>query len=376
MSLDAKTKQALSKLYTDPESGFGSKTAFVKGAKEAGISATQKQIGEWFDSQGVNQIFRAPPIKRADYAKIQCRWGRGCFQADLMDVSKYSGSNKGVTFLLNVIEVPTKYVWSFPLKNKTPTLVAKHLRTVWNDFHAVKPKHVIDLRTDDGNEFKGAVNTLNKELGVMHQTTVNKRSMGMVESLHKVFWNFFRRWSAVNDNRSDFITQLPKFVTNYNNRKHTTTKEKPTDLFHERKETPLLKPQPANKMKAGDLVRIRREKQIFDKASFLPSASDQVYVLVSYKGRRWVLKNNKSGHELEDLYLERELIPVKEVSTEVLVEKAIKERNKVARTVRKNKQETAFQLTKGEKRRLKPVKKTRAVKTPARFRGDGIVFYD
>jgi predicted DNA-binding protein with PD1-like motif len=402
-------KRTLTQLYADPKSGFSSKAMFVKSAQQAGVNATQKQIKEWYDSQGVTQLFRVPPIKRSDYGKITCRWGRGCFQADLMDISKFSASNKGVTFLLSVIEVPTRYVWSFPLKQKTPTLIAPLFAKVIRDFHKVKPNHVIDLRTDEGSEFKGAVKTLFKKEGVMHTTTLNKSSMGMIESLHKVFWSFFKKWSAVNDNKTNFVSQLDNFVENYNNRVHSSVGKKPIDLFTGKVSLPIISPQPGNKLKIGDLVRIRREKKIFEKASFLPGVSDQVYKLEKSVGRRWILKNEKSGHELEETYLERQLVPIKQVDTEVRVEEAERVRNKEARVRRLNKQEPAFKgvqpkpkdivraitkpvrffqedvVKKVSAPRKEAVKKKiveevsarpkRNVTKPVRFRGDGIAFY-
>jgi hypothetical protein len=123
--------------------------------------------------------------------------------------------------------------------------------------------------------------------------------MGMIESLHKVFWNFFRRWSAVNQNRQDFISALPKFVKNYNNREHSTTKQNLKTRFFNKKPIPLFQHQSPLLFDVGDRVRIRRERQRFEKSSFLSTVSDQVYELVNHTGQRWQLKNIKSGHVLE-----------------------------------------------------------------------------
>jgi hypothetical protein len=52
----------------------------------------------------------------------------------------------------------------FPPKRKSPTNGAKHLKTVYCEFHAIEPDHVIVVATDDGSAFKGAVNKLNNEV--------------------------------------------------------------------------------------------------------------------------------------------------------------------------------------------------------------------
>lgn len=368
--LPDKTKAKLRELYTDPEKGLTSKKNFIKNARDAGILASNKDIGTYYDSLASNQIFARP--SKNTYTKIQCQWGRGCLHADLMDVSKFSTHNNGVTFLLNVIEVETKYIWSFPLKSKKPKEVAQHLETVYNDFHEQEPRHFISLRTDDGNEFKGAVNTLNKKMGVKHERTTNKNAMGMIESLHKSFWDFFRRWSAVNNNNFNFVSVLPSFVKNYNNREHSTTKEKPITLFTGKKPIPYTKKQPDLKYKVGDRVRIKRKKDQFEKASFLPTLSDQVYELVESNGRRWTIKNINNNNELKTTYLERELVKVKGSPEQISVEPAIRQRNKEATTRRRNKQEKAFQLDEGERRRLQPRQSKRSAKKPERYRGSGI----
>lgn len=368
MSLSNKTKTLLKAIYTDPEVGFTSKRVFIQQAKAVGVKASMKKIGEFYDSLTVNQVFKKAP--KPLYTKISCFYGRGCFQADLMDVSRYSGSNKGVTFLLNVIEVETKYIWSFPLKSKQPSEVAPHLATVYENFQEKMPNHVMTLQTDQGNEFKGAVNDVNKKHNVKHTRTLNKFAMGVVESLHKAFWDYFRRWSAVQGNKLNFISVLPNFVKNYNNRIHTSTKKKPIDLFTGKEPLPLYERQPGLKLKKGQFVRIKRAQNQFEKASFLPKYSDQVYELVKNEGRRWTLKNSKNGNVLQTTYLERELLKVDGPNSEdIQLEKAIVKRNKEARTKRLNKREPAFKLSEGEKERLKPERSgRRKAVAPIRFR--------
>lgn len=41
------------------------------------------------------------------------------WSADLIDMKEFANSNKGTKFLLNVIDLFSKYAWSVPLKDKT-----------------------------------------------------------------------------------------------------------------------------------------------------------------------------------------------------------------------------------------------------------------
>ena len=336
----------LKQLLVDPKSGLTNRTTFIKRAKELNIDLTKKQIGEYYDKQVVNQVFKQLKTNRKNHRKISCAYGRGCLHADLMDIQKFSRHNNGYRFLLTIVEYPTRYCWSYPLKNKQPRTVAPALKKAYDSFLKVEPNHIINLQTDDGSEFKGAVNSLNKKYQVRHVRTVNKNAMGLVESQHKTFWNFFRRWSAVNQNRLDFVQHLPDFVYNYNTRIHSVTKEKPDDLFHGRKPVPIFHVNwNDNLYSIGDQVRIKRKGNLFDKNSFLPTLSNAVYSLVKQVGPRWVLKNDK-GNELKTKYLERELVRINDVDDPIeqesqvprRLEQAISARDREARTRRLNRQ--------------------------------------
>ena len=41
------------------------------------------------------------------------------WQADLVDMQSFARGNKGIKFLLTVIDVLSKRAWAVPLKNKT-----------------------------------------------------------------------------------------------------------------------------------------------------------------------------------------------------------------------------------------------------------------
>ena len=67
------------------------------------------------------------------------------YSADLVDMSQYSKVNKGIHFLLTIIDVYSRYAWVVPLKNKTAL-------EVLNSFKSINqiPKN---LWVDEGKEF-------------------------------------------------------------------------------------------------------------------------------------------------------------------------------------------------------------------------------
>lgn len=63
-----------------------------------------------------------------------------------MDMAKYTKDNDGITFILLVIDIFSKYVWLQPLQKKTGAETAKAFSAILQTGR--KPKR---LRTDKGN---------------------------------------------------------------------------------------------------------------------------------------------------------------------------------------------------------------------------------
>jgi transposase InsO family protein len=76
--------------------------------------------------------------------KIDDQWS-----ADLMDMVKFNKYNRGVAFVLVVIDVFSKYLWLRPLKDKKWATVAKPLEDII--LEGSTPRR---FRTDRGQEFK------------------------------------------------------------------------------------------------------------------------------------------------------------------------------------------------------------------------------
>ena len=52
------------------------------------------------------------------------------WSADLIDMREFSKDNKGYNYLLNVIDIFSKYSWSIPLKTKTGLEATKAFETI------------------------------------------------------------------------------------------------------------------------------------------------------------------------------------------------------------------------------------------------------
>lgn len=93
-------------------------------------------------------------------------WG-----ADLVDMSKIKNKNKRITFLLNIVDIYSRYAYSIPLKNKLGAEILKALESV-----ARTPKL---LWVDEGTEFynKDVKSWCNKHAVTMYSTHSGLKSV-------------------------------------------------------------------------------------------------------------------------------------------------------------------------------------------------------
>ena len=85
-------------------------------------------------------IKRRFPTRRVRVGGVDDTWS-----ADLVDMQSFSKCNDGVKYLLNVIDVFSKYAWSIPLHDKTGKAIVKALDSIKE-----RPRN---LWVDRGGEF-------------------------------------------------------------------------------------------------------------------------------------------------------------------------------------------------------------------------------
>ena len=69
-------------------------------------------------NQQLTEKLHKPIIKKFEERKIHAAFKDNIWDADLADMQLLSRNNKGIRFLLCVIDVFSKYAWVVPLKDK------------------------------------------------------------------------------------------------------------------------------------------------------------------------------------------------------------------------------------------------------------------
>ena len=117
----------LKQIYYDPSFGIGGIEKIYKIAKERGLNVTKDEVRKFIKSQKVHQLFQNPakPINIPITAPSV-----GYYQGDLLDFSKFKGSNNGYAWILCVIDIFSRCAWCVPLKDKKADTVLEGLKNI------------------------------------------------------------------------------------------------------------------------------------------------------------------------------------------------------------------------------------------------------
>ena len=145
--------------------------------------------------------------------------------ADLVEIQKFRKWNKGITYLLMVIDVFSKYGWIKPLKDKK----TESMRSAFDEIFKKNKRKPTMLWTDKGSEFvsKHFKEFLKKENIKLYHTE-NEEKSSIVERWNKTMKN--RMWKMFSANNSTvYWDKLDKIVDDYNNTYHSSMKMTPKE---------------------------------------------------------------------------------------------------------------------------------------------------
>jgi transposase InsO family protein len=331
-------------LFNNPKIGLTNMESLWKNIKEfakedpeiAAMNITRKDVGKFYKNYEPLQVNK-PVEKLAENHELQivAEKPKHIFQADLIDLSKYSAYNYKYQYLLQVIDVHSRRAWSIPLKNKESGTV----RSAFEDlFQKHKPQ---ELTTDQGSEFTNkTIEQLMRDQNIKHLTAQvrDHNRMGLVERYNKTIRMKLSRLFAINRDHNwyDYIKDI---VHGYNHTVHRTVQEKPIDIYEDRKKSrQKIRKRPTFNVKVGDKVRVLLNLNEFEKGT-LPRWSQKLYTVEARIINKF--RTSKGDH----LYRPNELLVVKpdtliktaeddDEEDLLTAERKINNRKKVARALR------------------------------------------
>lgn len=190
-------------------------------------------------------------------------------QADLVDMVSRSKFNKGMNYILVVVDAFTRFCWAQPASDKSGEVILELFKKIYKKAGPFKR-----LMTDAGSEFiAGDFQDFLTENGI--QYIRGNPHAPHVERLNRTLQGKLFKYMTQNETNK-WVSVLPKVVAGYNERYHSTIKMSPLKaensknrsklienltLYYEKALSKRKKP----KLKIGDVVSMQKEKSIFGK---------------------------------------------------------------------------------------------------------------
>lgn len=303
-----------SKIYYNPSNpaGYGS---IQKLMSESGSS--RKDTLQWLSGQDSFTLHRKK-LRKFPRRKTMVSGVNVQYQVDLVDMVKYARYNSNYKYILTAIDVFSRYAYAIPLKNKTGVEVVKALKKI---FVSNQP---LRLQSDYGVEFYNIdVKTFLAKRKIDLFSTSNETKAAIVERFNRTLKERMFRYFTKN-NTYRYLDILNDMVSGYNTSVHRIIKMRPIDVTKENEKMlwerlygDTLKTNSHFRFEIGDVVRISKMKDIFEKG-YTPNWTREYFYIIGRRNTNPVtykLKDSR-GEVLKGSFYEPEIQKIKSPTDE------------------------------------------------------------
>ena len=169
-------------------------------------------------SRGTAQTNHTKITKRRVFVKgVDEIWA-----ADLVEMGRFSDWNKGIKYLLMVIDVFSKFGWIEPLQNKKGETVAAAFEKI---FKLGRQPRL--LWRDKGKEFYNKnVNQLLSKKNIKLYSTENEEKSSVVERFNRTIKQMMWKMFSANNN-TIYVDKIGELLKNYNSSWHRSVQMSP-----------------------------------------------------------------------------------------------------------------------------------------------------
>ena len=185
-----------------------------------------------------------------------------------------SRKNKGIKYLLCVIDLFSKYTFVVPLKDKKGISIVNAFDKIIKQSNRKPNKIWVDQGSEFYNrDFKKWLSDNNIEM----YSTYNKGKSLVAERFIRTLKNkLYKHMTATSKNV--YYNVLDDVVSKYNNTKHSTIKMKPIDVRDNKRVYIDEHNEKDSRFKVGDRVRISKFKNMFAKG-YTPNWSTEIFII-------------------------------------------------------------------------------------------------
>ena len=286
----------LRKIYYDVNhpAAYGGLDKLYRFVKSDGQLISKTYLKKWLTKQNV--YVKHKPVRRK-FKRQQVIVPRKYYQfdADTVNMTRYDAYNKGYKYILIVIDILSRYAWSYPLKSLTGKEMVMALKAIL----AKNPEH---LRTDGGKEFMNAqVERFLKSQKIEHFQTLNETKANYAERIIQTIKTKLTKYMNHKETL-EWVSVLPDVMHSYNNTYHRSIKVTPNQALTV-DDTKLWKIQYGPKMSTqekgqhkartkklyefdvGDRVKISYLRSVFERA-YDQRWTDEIFTVIDRSSRQ------------------------------------------------------------------------------------------
>ena len=206
-----------------------------------------------------------PIIRKFNKRKLYSQFKDNIWGVDLADMQSLSRKNKGVKYLLCVIDLYSKYAFVIPL-NAFDKIIKKSNRKpnkIWVDQGEEYYNNVFEKWLSDNN--------------IIMYSMYNEGKSIVAERFIRTLKNkLYKHMTGTGKNV--YCEVLDDVVNKYNNTKHSTIKMKPIDVKNNKRVYIDEHNEKDSRFKVGDRVRISKFKNIFAKG-YTPNWIKEIFIV-------------------------------------------------------------------------------------------------
>lgn len=272
--------ELLKQLFYSPFNGLVNENQLAQKAKAQHIDVSRKQIHDFYINQEVNQLMK-PNRKPKEFTSIMGYYPHHTYQMDILIYDRYELHN--YKYILVIIDVYSRYMMAVPLTNRKNSTIMDKIKQIFEKMGL--PEEINCDNEFNTKVFNNYCEENNIDVRYSDPNEVNKNAI--VERVNGTIATKLQK-IRITTGRKDWYKYLDMAIQNYNETVHSTTKQKPIDIFKgtqdNNQEIKFVEPE----YKEGDKVRILTKKKVFDKGDII-KASKEIYIIENIKGQRYKL---------------------------------------------------------------------------------------
>ena len=217
-----------------------------------------------------------PIIKKFEKRKVYSQFKDNIWGVDLADMQSLSRKNKGIKYLLCVIDLYSKYAFVIPLKDKKEISILNVFDKIIKQYNRKPNKMWVD---QGGEVYYNIFKKWLSDNDIIMYSTYNEGKPVVAERFIRTLKSkLYKHMTAIGKNV--YYDVLDDVVNKYNNTKHSTIKMKPIDVRDNNNKRVYIDEhnEKRSRFKVGDRVRISKFKNIFAKV-YTPNWSKEIFIV-------------------------------------------------------------------------------------------------